>query len=154
MMTNPDIFLLQKSDLNPFLFSQVGTELNGSELTILSVLARRGLDPWLEARRLSKLPKVAAALWLAKEIRGMPLISPSIAEAGPTAARLILLLPVQSVAGRESEADRAVARLGTTKMAKWTMIAMLLGALAVGTVGAMKGSVRPVASQQANQQDP
>ena len=38
-MTTSDAFALKNSGLNAFLFAEVGTELNGSPLTILSVLA-------------------------------------------------------------------------------------------------------------------
>ncbi len=53
-MTSTDAFALKNSDLNTFLFADVGTELNGSALTILSVLARLGEDPWAEAARWAK----------------------------------------------------------------------------------------------------
>ncbi len=39
-MSHPDTFALKNSGLNEFLFAEIGTELNGSPLTILSVLAR------------------------------------------------------------------------------------------------------------------
>jgi hypothetical protein len=138
-MTNPDIFALRNSDLNPFLFSQVGTELNGSELTVLSILARRGQDPWLEARRLSKLPKLAAAVWLADKIKRMPLTTQDLAEAGTTAASLILLLPAQrGTAGETIDSDSDV-RIVTMNTVRWLLFALLLSALAIGLVGWMLG---------------
>ena len=48
-MSHPDAFALKNSGLNEFLFAEVGIELNGSPLTILSILARLGQDPWVEA---------------------------------------------------------------------------------------------------------
>jgi hypothetical protein len=54
-VSRPDHVALQNSDLNPFLYADVGTELNGSTLTMLSVLARLGKDPWVEAARCAAL---------------------------------------------------------------------------------------------------
>ena len=44
-MASTDAFTLKNSDLNAFLYADVGTEMNGSVLTMLSVLARLGQDP-------------------------------------------------------------------------------------------------------------
>ena len=56
-MSTSDVFALEKSGLNTFLFAEVGTETNGSVLTVLSVLARLGRDPWEQAARWASLPK-------------------------------------------------------------------------------------------------
>jgi hypothetical protein len=152
-MTNPDIFALRNSDLNPFLFSKVGTETSGAELTVLSVLARRGVDPWVEARRLSRLSKLAAALWLADKIKWTSLTKRDLAEAGTTAARVVRLLPAQS-ADSGPGFGQVAAGLGTVKIAQWIMIAMLLGALAVGMVAILKTPMQPTTSHQAGQQHP
>jgi hypothetical protein len=39
-MSQTDVFALQNSKLNEFLFAEIGVELNGSTLTTLSALAR------------------------------------------------------------------------------------------------------------------
>lgn len=49
-------YMLGHSEFNEFLFAVVGEERGGQQLTVLSALARLGLDPWGEAARLSKLP--------------------------------------------------------------------------------------------------
>ena len=94
-MATSDAFALQRSGLNAFLFAEVGTELNGSPLTILSVLARLGQDPWAEAAKWTKLPKSTTIDRLAQSIAQMPLPSQAIDEARSTASRLVLLLPSQ-----------------------------------------------------------
>jgi len=94
-VTSTDAFALKNSELNAFLYADVGTELNGSVLTMLSVLARLGQDPWAEAARLTTLPKGAAIDVLTQTIREMPLGSRALAETIATASRLLLLLPVQ-----------------------------------------------------------
>ena len=43
-----------------FLFESLGVEDNGMDLSVLSVLARAGVDPWAEAKRLAGLPRQAA----------------------------------------------------------------------------------------------
>lgn len=49
--TRSDVFALKKSGLEAFLYADVGIEANGSMLTILSLLARLGKDPWTEAAK-------------------------------------------------------------------------------------------------------
>ena len=94
-MAAADVFVFKNSGLNAFLFAEVGTELNGSPLTILSVLARLGQDPWAEAANWAKLPKSATIDRLAQSISQMPLSPQALGEARTTATRLIKLLPSQ-----------------------------------------------------------
>ena len=88
-----DAFALKNSGLNEFLFAEVGNEVNGSPLTILSVLARLGMDPWTEAARLTRMPKAAFIDCLTNCISQMPLCPQALLEARATAARLFTLLP-------------------------------------------------------------
>ena len=39
------------ADFERFVYADVATEPNGMELSVLSALSRRGLDPWQEAQR-------------------------------------------------------------------------------------------------------
>ena len=89
---------LRQSDLNEFLFAQVGTEANGMTLTLLSLFARGGNDAWVEARRLAELPKPEASLRLAQTIAAVPRSPWQLPEATTIAERLIGLLPVHTVA--------------------------------------------------------
>ncbi len=99
-MSTPDATALQRSDLNPFLFADVGTEANGTTLSVLSVFARRGADPWTEAGRLAGLSKAEATDSLARMIASMPKTLWAPPEAVIIAARLIGLLPARpSAAG-------------------------------------------------------
>jgi len=90
-----DVNTLQRSDLNPFLFADIGTEANGMTLSVMSVFARRGTDPWTEAGRLAILPKEAAADSLAHMIAGMPKSLWALPDAFTIAVRLIGLLPAR-----------------------------------------------------------
>lgn len=79
--------------LNPFLFAPVGDEPNGMTLSVISLYARLGQDPWLEAARLSRLPVREAAESLAKSISAMPgSVWPATAST-EIASRLVMLLP-------------------------------------------------------------
>ena len=65
-------YMLGHSEFNEFLFAVVGEEGTGQQLTVLSALARLGLDPWGEAARLANLPREAAADALAAAIGALP----------------------------------------------------------------------------------
>ena len=62
-------YSLGHSEFNEFLFAFVGEEKSGQQLTVLSALARLGLDPWGEAARLSELPKLRRMLWRQQLVR-------------------------------------------------------------------------------------
>jgi len=99
-----DVFALRKAGLDPFLFAVVGTESNGSVLTVLSLLARLDTDPWAEAARWSRLPRDTVIEYLAAGIRQMPLSPRALREARRIAARLVQLLPMGNAS--EEPADR------------------------------------------------
>ena len=103
-MPNHDAFALRNLGLDEFLFAEVGTEDNGSALTILSTLARLDQDPWAEAARWAKLPKAAGIDCLAECIVRMPLSRQALTDAVATASRLILLLPTQTA--EQTQRDR------------------------------------------------
>jgi hypothetical protein len=94
-MPSPDAFALRRSGLNEFLFAPVGTEANGMTLSLVSVFARLGNDPWLEAARLARLPKSEATESLARTIASMPTSTWPLPAATAIADRLIALLPMQ-----------------------------------------------------------
>jgi hypothetical protein len=97
-MAQNDAFALKNSGLNEFLFAELGTELNGSALTVLSTLARLGKDPWAQAAEWAKMPNAATVDSLTQSILRMPLCAASLVEARATAGRLVALLPRQTAA--------------------------------------------------------
>lgn len=127
-MAHSDVFALKNSGLNAFLFAEVGIELNGSALTILSLLARLGQDPWTAAAKWVELPKAAAIDCLAQGIAQMPLTPQALLEAHVTAARLILLLPprTETFRGRNSPAGLPA------RLPKGVCLVILYCALAFG----------------------
>jgi hypothetical protein len=92
-MADPDAFALPHSDVNAFLFGQIGIDAGGLELSVMSALAREGLDPWQEAARLARLPEVRAIDELARMIAAVPESQWPQPIATEIAARLVRLLP-------------------------------------------------------------
>jgi hypothetical protein len=83
-------------EYNAFLYATIGTDPSGSELTVLSAMARMNMDPWHEAAVLADMPAKAAAGKLAALIAALPGTPSTPDESGLIAARLIKLLPQQS----------------------------------------------------------
>lgn len=149
-MPNPNFPSLQASDLNRFLFAGVGTEPNGSLLTVLSLLARLGSDPWFEARRLADLPRRTAVEWLAERIAVTPLTSDDDHDARQKAAKLVALLPAKAgmamvgavlpLGQRATPQGTHDVLFGKTPAMRWTIFAVIWTVLAVGAaVGARNG---------------
>lgn len=92
-MPDTDVFRLGKSNLNAFLFADVGAESNGMPLSVVSMLGRLGGDPWATASRLAGQPRDAAVLELAEIITGTARAERSSAEIMVIATRLASLLP-------------------------------------------------------------
>jgi hypothetical protein len=59
-------------EMDLFLFADVGKEVDGIPLSVLSALARLGVDPRDEAARLSRLTSKAAASQLARLFARLP----------------------------------------------------------------------------------
>jgi hypothetical protein len=95
-VASTDTTALQRSDLNQFLFAEIGMEANGMNLSVLSAFARGGSDPWSEANRLAILPRSDAIDSLATMIANMPRSVWKLPDAGAIAARLVGLLPART----------------------------------------------------------
>jgi hypothetical protein len=61
-----------RTDLNDFLFTPVANDANGMHLTMLSALARSGVDPWDEAARLATLSREVATENVVQMLAGVP----------------------------------------------------------------------------------
>jgi len=97
-------------------------------LSVLSAFTRLGLDPWLEAARLSDLPKDLAIATLSGVIARLPVGRWELSETRGIAARLIEFLPERgSVAGADPVMVGAARRLRGP--AVW-LIFVILGAVA------------------------
>jgi hypothetical protein len=146
-MSQSSAFAFKNSGLNDFLFAEVGTEQNGSPLTVLSILARLGQDPWAEAARWARLPKAARIDCLADSIAQMPLSPGALKQARTTAARLVLLMPSQVPAQPAAEAAKAGFTL-PFGAPKWVLGVVAAGLAFAVVASAMRPSApaNPVAS--------
>jgi hypothetical protein len=81
------------SEFNDFLFAPIGEDRNDVPLSVLSALARLGLDPWQEAAELARLPPETAAQRLVASIAALSDGLSVHLEIRTLAARLIALLP-------------------------------------------------------------
>ena len=108
-----NVFALKKSGLEAFLYADVGIEANGSMLTILSVLARLGKDPWTEAARWAALPRARAIDSLTQSIGKMPLAPSALAGARESAVRLVQLLPTDTQSVQLDNAGRSATGTAT-----------------------------------------
>jgi hypothetical protein len=61
-----------RTDLNDFLFSPIAHDVNGMHLTMLSALARSGVDPWDEAASLAALSRESATQKVVQVLAGVP----------------------------------------------------------------------------------
>jgi len=82
-----------RPDLDGFLFSQVGAERRGIQLSMISALTQLGLDPWEEAARLSSLSRPEAVEQLARLMAELPDRSSPLPEARQLAGALVERLP-------------------------------------------------------------
>src|SRR5690349_2781160 len=92
-MALPADFSLLDSEFGDFLFATVGQGKAGMPLSVLSALTRLGVDPWLEAARLSDLPKDFAIATLSGMIARLPVGGWELSETRGIAARLVEFLP-------------------------------------------------------------
>jgi hypothetical protein len=61
-----------RTDLNEFLFTPIANDPNGMHLTMLSALARSGVDPWDEAASLAALSRESATQKVVQMLAGVP----------------------------------------------------------------------------------
>jgi hypothetical protein len=106
-------YSLGHSEFNDFLFASIGEEESGSQLTVLSALARLGLDPWTEAARLSALPKEAATAALTATIARLPEGALKAADVRSIAVLLVDRLPGGGSRPAGSPPDSAAERRAT-----------------------------------------
>jgi hypothetical protein len=81
------------SQFDNFLFAPIGEEKNEMLLSVVSPLARLGVDPWQEAARLTQLPKELATQSLASMVEALPSGRWAPSDSTAIAARLVQLLP-------------------------------------------------------------
>lgn len=129
-MKSSDSSTLLQTELSAFLFAPICEEKNGMPLSVVSALARLGVDPWQEAARLARLPNAAAAAALAATIGRMSGGVEQLLDAPKIAARLVRLLPKPGVASPADEVEGRKKRSGAAVWLLW----LLLGAVVIATI--------------------
>jgi hypothetical protein len=86
------VFLFEH-EFDEFLCASIGEEKNGMALSVMSAFARRNVDPWQEAARLSQLPRDVATRELCSMIAEVSLGAPGRASPRAIAERLMAPLP-------------------------------------------------------------
>jgi hypothetical protein len=144
-MSSSDAFALRRSGSNEFLFASVGTEPNGMALSVLSLFARLGDDPWKEAGKLVGLPEGEAIESLAQAISGMPRSVWTLLDATAIATRLVALLPTRLGDSQPSSINyrnRIAQRVGIGLLVVVLGLAMIFtsGLFATDQSGKLNGS--------------
>ncbi len=148
-MGRQDAFALDRSNLNGFLFADIGVEGSGMPLSVISALAREGLDPWQEAGRLAGLPRAAATEGLARLIAGMPASLWPLRDSTVIADRLIALLPRD---GADPDgpspvlSNVAFSNGGNRRNAAWLILAVLAMAVLAGVAATVAPTPAPPAA--------
>jgi hypothetical protein len=140
--TLPPEFSPLNSEFNEFLFAPIGEEKNETVVTVLSALARLGVDPWQEAARLAQLSREVAKERLTSIIAALPNGRWMPSDIATIAARLIDLLPAKS-----ASLAPAISILARKRPASSTIVLLVVMAVLGGSiVSAIVGHINPVAS--------
>jgi hypothetical protein len=140
-MADPNVLNPHPPEFDRFLYASVGEDRNGYVVTVLSTLARLGLDPWKETAELVALGRVAARSRLGTllaRFRDVPTLE---SDHGRVAGDLSQLLP-------ESPPSQTLKRTASTvsdsRLGKggaiWTILTIVfLLYLVASTVGSGSG---------------
>jgi hypothetical protein len=110
-----------RSELDEFLFAPVMDDANGMTLSVLSMLARAGVDPRSEAAALAQLPAEQATDALTSFIGGLPPGPVPHCNTETIVARLVALLPRQT--RRTNNLDRRLT--GGTPLTQESAVAIV-----------------------------
>ncbi len=118
------------SDFDRFLYAGVGDDRNGGLLSVISALARAGVDPWEQASILARLPVDHAARALSALLARLPVGPGGPVDLMALATHLVTLLPKrisQAEGGHQPEADgSAMAQRNRLRMALSFLACILL----------------------------
>lgn len=81
-----------RKDFDDFLFAPVGQDFDGTPLTLVTALARLGIDPWEEAAEIASLAHDPAMQRLASRLDAIPNRPSSGEDTGKVTTRLLALL--------------------------------------------------------------
>jgi len=111
-MPNIHSLFLFEHEFDDFLCASIGEEENGMALSVMSAFARRNVDPWEEAGRLSRLPRDVATRELCAMIAELP---PGANRASPRSIAERLMAPLPFSAGSGGSSGMAPGRAALTR---------------------------------------
>jgi hypothetical protein len=118
-----------KSEFQDFLYAPLDANRDEMPLSVLSALARLGIDPWTEAAELTELPLDAAKERLASLLAPLPGGCWAQAESRIIVSRLVQLLPRHGASNvRSPVQSQARTKLASPVVAKLLIIAALAAA--------------------------
>ena len=113
-------------DFDPFLYAVLGEDRDGASVTVISALARLGLDPWKAAADLAALDPKAARERLGAILEGVKDIPNLDREHRRVAANLVLKLPKRLL--RRAAKTAAPSTWGRPPMSiGWLLVLVLVG---------------------------
>lgn len=124
-----------RTEFNDFLFAPVADDGNGMPLTMLSALARTGVDPWAEAAGLADLSRESATQKLIAVLAGVPNGPSPGADTATAATRLVALLHSSPKspslpAGSALPATAVTAQSRRVRLAIYSLLALAIMLLA------------------------
>jgi hypothetical protein len=140
------------TEFDAFLFAPVGEDLTGMPISVVTMLARLGIDPWQEAARLAALAPVAAAQGVASMLRAVPDPSLKRDDVLTLAYRLVAKLPRPTVADTAATAPLQTSFAGGTGASRYRanmlflaiyLIFMLATQFLVGNLGPTPAAALP-----------
>ena len=124
-----------------FLFARINEDSEATPLSVLSVLARLGVDPWEEAANLARLERISAAKRLAAFIATTPGAPPAYLSAKTVCDRLIGLLPSPAGVTKQPRQERVVR--ASTKSWFVIVLAVIAVILAIQSIVISRQSTTP-----------
>jgi len=131
MTSSPSVSYLTPQ-FDDFLFARINEDSEATPLSVLSVLARLGVDPWEEAAKLSGLERVSAAKRLVEFIAATPGAPTAYLSAKTVSDRLIDLLPSSAGATMQPRQERGGRAFMKSGFLSWpVLIAAILAILLI-----------------------
>lgn len=125
-MADPNVLKPHPREFDRFLYASVGEDRNGYAVTVLSTLARLGLDPWKETAELVTLGRDAARARLGTLLARFRDVPALASDHGRIARDLSQLLPEGRASGSLKQAASTVAGGSpVTGGAIWAVLAII-----------------------------
>lgn len=138
-MAISDVLRPDGPDYDGFLYAFIGEDRNGTMVTVLSILARLGLDPWREASELASLSEGAALRRLGAILEKSGDVPGPSCEHPAIARKLVSLLPARATRPPPSRSslssDGGRSRVFVTILAITVLIIVLAQILIPGASG-------------------